>query len=113
MCPKWKSGSTADVDNWRQLEVSSQLALIQECIIVNRMQVRVRAGVLPCQTGYVRDCSDAQQLAHEVIAQAVYQGRPAWCIPADVCKAFPRTWRQDLGGGLALTVAAWHWLQAC
>ena len=47
--------------------------------------------------GLVRDVSYAHFLAHELTANALGQKRPLWCVPADVWKAFPRTWRADYG----------------
>ena len=93
MNPKHKGGTVLDLDNWRQLEISSQFALLQECLVVSRLQSSVRTYMQPLQSGYVRDCSDAHLFIHELIAGAREQKRPAWCVTADVWKAFPRTWR--------------------
>ena len=54
----------------------------------------MKCFVDPCQSGYVRDCSDAHVLVHETLANAKSAGRCVWSVPADVWKAFPRTWRQ-------------------
>ena len=59
------------------------------------MSHKVRNFVLPCQSGYVRDCGDAHLLVHELTASARDQSRPLWCVTADIWKAFPRTWRAD------------------
>jgi hypothetical protein len=96
MCPKHKSGSLLLVDNWRQLEICSQFGLLQESLLVDRLKPVVRPYVEQCQSGYVRDVSDAHLLSHEMMASAMGQCRPIWCVPADVWKAFPRTWRADL-----------------
>ena len=95
MCPKHKAGSLLNVDNWRQVEICLQLGLLQECLVVARFAEDVRNYILPCQSGYVRDVSDAHLVIHELCAEARGQHRALWCVPADVWKAFPRTWRQD------------------
>ena len=95
MCPKYKGGLPLLADNWRQLEICSQFGLLQESIVVERVKPTVRPYVLQCQSGYVRDVADAHLLGHEFIAAALGQGRPLWCVPADVWKAFPRMWRED------------------
>ena len=58
------------------------------------MKPILRCFLDPCQSGYVRDCSDAHLLVHETVANAKAEGRCVWSVAADISKAFPRTWRQ-------------------
>jgi hypothetical protein len=96
MVPIYKKGPVSEVGSWRQLEVQTQLGLLQEGIIFCRVKLHVRRYICVGQSGYVRDVGDAHLLVHELAASAEQGGRSLWCFLGDLWKAFARTWRAGL-----------------
>ena len=66
-----KAGDVGNVDNWRQLEVPSQLGLLQESVLATRAKGPVRAHLSQGQSGYIRDVSDPQMVLHEISATVI------------------------------------------
>ena len=93
--PKHKQGFLALASNWRFLEVRSQIALLHESVFINRLRPLLTNALVPGQSGYVRDVSDAHLLLHEVVTTRLNMGLPTLPVFGDLAKAFPRTWRDD------------------
>ena len=125
--PKHKQGLIISPDNWRFLEVRSQMGLLQEAVLINRIKPCLLQNLEPGQSGYVRDVSDAQLLLHDLTAARRASGLPILTVMGDLARAFPRTWRDDFltqvccqagvnGGGRGLLAdmlfwdakSAWH-----
>ena len=96
MVPLYKRGEIFLVESWRQLEVPSQLALIQESVLSNRVKTQVRAHLSRGQSGYVRDVGDPQLVLQAAMACIQETNRCAWTCFGDLLKAFPHTWREAL-----------------
>ncbi|CAE7247873.1 unnamed protein product [Symbiodinium sp. CCMP2592] len=118
--PKHKQGLVISPDNWRFLEVRSQMGLLQEAVLINRIKPCLLRGIEPGQSGYVRDVSDAQLVLHELTAARRASGLPILTIMGDLARAFPRTWRDDFltqiclqagldGGGRGLLADMLFW----
>ena len=96
MVALYKKGSQASIDSYRLIMVRSQLGLLQEGIVTNRIAQHVRASLTEGQSGFVRGCEDPQLLLHEIMADALSLGLCLWMLMGDFQKAFPKTWRHDL-----------------
>ena len=112
MVPRHKRGPLFLFDSWRLLEIRAQVGLVQECILTHRVRSTLHANIIPGQSGYIRDASDAHLLLHEIIALRHDTGLPTIPLLGDVARAFPRTWREDFFNEICISAKLTHGAQA-
>ena len=91
-----KAGAESNIDNWRFLFVRSQMGLLQEGVLAQRLRPEVWKTLHPCQSGYQPGVGDARLVLNELVASYLSAGRCLFIIMGDFKKAFRRTWRKDL-----------------
>ena len=91
-----KRGPVDISSSFRLLGVMSQHGLLQESILSARVKPRLVASLLPGQSGYIRDAGDAVLFFNELTADYKAHRRCLIAVPADLVRAFPRSWREAL-----------------
>jgi hypothetical protein len=93
---KYKDGDPMLQDNFRLLLIKAQQGLLQEHILFSRGRDGLWDSLQPEQSGYRYSTDNPHLVAHELLADRQAQGLPTTLLPADMKKAFPRTWREAL-----------------
>lgn len=60
MVSLFKSGSRTAVNAWRQLEIGTQMGLLQEGVLATRARRHIWSRVSPGESGHWRDSGDSQ-----------------------------------------------------
>lgn len=92
----WKRGDPRSLESFRLIMVKSQMGLLQEGLLTQRLTLPLRSALTPGQSGYARGVEDPHLLLHELVTESLAAHRCLWHLPADSVKAFPNTLREDL-----------------
>ena len=94
--PLHKNGNPQHIPNYRLIMIKQQMGLLQETLLSQRLEPKVRSALTSGQSGYVRDVEDPIVLLHEICALRLAINLPTWTLMGDFKKAFPKVWREDL-----------------
>ena len=93
--PWYKNGQLLPIiTNYKLIMVRSQIGLLQEALVFEKLRDKIKAMVTPRQSGYSRDGQDAHFLLHELMAEACGSCKTLWVVFGEMKEAFPRIWRQ-------------------
>ena len=62
--PLFKKGAITASESFRLIMIKSQMGLLQEGLLFNRLSSQVRSSITPGQSGYIRDVGHAHLLLH-------------------------------------------------